>query len=441
MSEHIDRATLVAYVDGDQDIDRASIIRHVFSCVRCRKRMDGIQQMLFLMRNEDVLTFVAENAAGGNDDDLREHLVAMEHMERREAEEADNVFRDLLGRPIEAWDLLAAADASYRSTGLVRRVIAAAEAELDRKPQRALQLIQFAERWSRGENSTSRLLLGDLWKQRANALRQLMRYTEALSAAEIAETFYASVPDTEFDIGQARITSAVTLTKMNRYADALRALDRADELLTPFGETVPAAKSALLRAGIFFQQGNIDAAERGWRDVQSVLERLDDKIELARVKANLAECHRVRGAFDDAMRGAQDAIRAYDALGMQAERIRPEWTIANVHIGRGDNDLGLEGLIAAAGAFATRGMIGDEAFVKLDIVEELLRREEWARARALARELVDLFTRAGVTVASVDALSALREAVEREHATVSLVRYVRDFVAIDDPSRPFVPPS
>jgi tetratricopeptide (TPR) repeat protein len=440
VSEHIDRTTLVAYVDGDQTLDREAIIRHVFACQRCRERMDDIQQLLFLVRDRDVLTFIAED----NDRDaaaLREDLVATEAMERREAAEAELIFRDLSGRPIDTWDILAAADVSYRSTALARRIISAAESELDRRPQRALQLSEFAERWLRGDTSLSRLLLGEAWKQRGNALRQLMRYKEALTAAEIAETFYSSVTNTEFDIGQTRITVAVTYTKMNRYADALRALDRADDLLVPFGETVAASKSALLRAGIHFQRGDIDAAEQGWRAIQPVLERLGDKVELARVKANLAECYRVRGAFDLALSNATDAIQDYDALSMDAERIRAQWTIANVRIGRGDYDAGLAELEAAATAFAAVGMLGDEAFVKMDIVEELLRRKESARAHALAYELVDLFTRAGVTVASVEALNALRDAVEHEDATASFVRYVRDYVAVDDPNRPFTPPS
>jgi hypothetical protein len=201
VSEHIDRTTLVAYVDGDQTLDREAIIRHVFACQRCRERMDDIQQLLFLVRDRDVLTFIAED----NDRDaaaLREDLVATEAMERREAAEAELIFRDLSGRPIDTWDILAAADVSYRSTALARRIISAAESELDRRPQRALQLSEFAERWLRGDTSLSRLLLGEAWKQRGNALRQLMRYKEALTAAEIAETFYSSVTNTEFDIGQ-----------------------------------------------------------------------------------------------------------------------------------------------------------------------------------------------------------------------------------------------
>ena len=86
-------------------------------------------------------------------------------------------------------------------------------------------------------------------------------------------------------------------------------------------------------------------------------------------------------------------------------------------------------------------MLADAAFVKLDITEELVRRRHWAEAIVIAGDLVTFFERAGVASASMAALHYLRSAVEMEHATTALVRYVRDFVTVDDTSRAFVPPA
>lgn len=58
----------------------------------------------------------------------------------------------------------------------------------------------------------------------------------------------------------------------------------------------------------------------------------------------------------------------------------------------------------------------------------------------LARSLVTLFTAAGVTLASVNALDFLRRAVENREATAATVRYIRDYVASDNPKRAFQPP-
>jgi hypothetical protein len=48
--------------------------------------------------------------------------------------------------------------------------------------------------------------------------------------------------------------------------------------------------------------------------------------------------------------------------------------------------------------------------------------------------------RAGVTIASVQALDYLRQSVIHCLATIDVVQYVRNYVAADDPARPFAPP-
>ena len=80
-------------------------------------------------------------------------------------------------------------------------------------------------------------------------------------------------------------------------------------------------------------------------------------------------------------------------------------------------------------------------FVKLDICEELLRREEWETAEAAARELAELFTGAGVPVASAQTIDYLRRAAERREATAETVRYVRTYVQAGETAPPFAPPA
>lgn len=76
--------------------------------------------------------------------------------------------------------------------------------------------------------------------------------------------------------------------------------------------------------------------------------------------------------------------------------------------------------------------------MKLDTVEELLPQQEWEVAALIAHDVVEIFTVAEMTAASV--VSYLREAVEHESASLPLVKYVREFVAADDPTRVLQPP-
>lgn len=51
-----------------------------------------------------------------------------------------------------------------------------------------------------------------------------------------------------------------------------------------------------------------------------------------------------------------------------------------------------------------------------------------------------MFTDAGVTLASVNALHYLRTAVENREASAEMVRYVKNYVTADNPRQPFEPP-
>jgi hypothetical protein len=74
----------------------------------------------------------------------------------------------------------------------------------------------------------------------------------------------------------------------------------------------------------------------------------------------------------------------------------------------------------------------------LDIVEDLLRRENYGRAAALARDLVTTFARARAQLSVVKALTYLREATDSRRATPQLVRAVRHVLI--HPGQPFAPP-
>jgi hypothetical protein len=147
------------------------------------------------------------------------------------------------------------------------------------------------------------------------------------------------------------------------------------------------------------------------------------------------------GVYDQAMADAQRSVVRYRELHMEMESIRSEWTIGMVHLARGESEIGLGVLENAAAAFETLSMSGDAGFVKLDICEEFLRREEWNEAEVTARGLASLFVAARVTTASAKALDFLRRSVENRQATAETVRYVREYVTADDPARRFDPPS
>lgn len=440
MSEHPDRTTLAKYIEGEPLADRLAIAAHLADCAGCRSAVDALEETFRL--HDNVLDFLESRR------NLRERpleqfdIMATRQRMGAETARAESFFGELMRLPIEEWPSAFEENPHQCTEAMVLRLLTEVEIEVKRRPQHALLLINVAEIVTRSLDIPAiHVCAGDCWKQRANALRHLGRYADSLEAADLAAAFYRLLPVGDFEIGQALYTRAITLFKMTHYDEALSVLEAAKELLREFGDTMPLAKTLLLEAAIRFEQGEIDWAEKTWLDVVPMLERFDDRIELARVRANLAECSLKRGRPASALAQAQAAATGFAELQMDAERIRSEWTVAAILRALGEHDRALEVLYSAASAFRALGMTSDAGFVKLDITEELLRRNEWSEAANIARELAGLFTAAGVTLASVTALSYLRTAVEGERATPALVRYVREYVSADDPGRTFSAPS
>ncbi|HEV8433391.1 MAG TPA: zf-HC2 domain-containing protein [Thermoanaerobaculia bacterium] len=438
MTKHLASETLGAYLDGDA-ADRAAIEKHLLGCLPCRAALEEVRKRVDLLGDPGVWTFLESGEAAEEDprvDDLARAIARV----TQAAADADAFYAQLARWQEAHWLTVIERNPQQITPQLIERFIHATMPELDRDPEHVLRLLAIAESIAEKlSDAECRLGLGHVWKQRSNALRQLARYGEAVDAAMRAEQLYVSVPNADFDVGQAQYTVAVALFKMTRYADALAALLRARGTLEDFGASAPLAKTMMLEALIRIEQGDIAPARETLRRLLPIEERLGQPLDAARVRANLAECNLRLGDLDHAIAEAEAAVAAYRALGNTVEEWRAEWTLAMIRLARGDKRA-LARLYEVAAVFERLAMVGDAGFVKLDIVEELLRQGAWAAAARIARDLATLFTAAGVTIASVYAVTFLREAVEKGAASAATVQYVRAFVAADDPSRAFEPP-
>lgn len=437
--QHLSRWELLAFIEGTVDsADNDVMWTHVADCRKCTDLFDEL--LAFSVSETAVLEHVQDDDAGS---DLSRMLRSLEEDGRRierEAHAADALFAQLVQHPVDTWQAMIGAHPQDCTSALVQRLVDAAG--LEQKPEHALALLGVAETVAFTlDHATSLRSRGHVFRQRSNAFRRLARYEEAIDAAIVAERLYAEFqqPDTPYEIAQARYAVAITLFEMTRNEAALSAATQARELLREYGMTAPLAKVMMLEALIRAEQGDVANARETLRTLLPIEEQLGQTAEVGRVRFNLAECNLRLGDLDAAMHDARAAMETFRALGNVAEETRGEWTVAMIRLARGEREA-IDRLYEVAAVYKGLGMPGEAGFVNLDVTAELLEREEWAEAEVLARELVTLFTGAGVTLASVNALHYLRIAVTSHEATAETVRYVRSYVAADDPKRPFEPP-
>lgn len=415
MNNHPSDEAILHHIEAADEATAA----HLQACDTCRAVSDDFVRIINVLRDS--------RAWASADEELRTRILTACEQPRA------------LGTT--AWAMYLSQHPEDRQSAVAHAIIKDAQHALGRDPARALGLLDLAETVASDvTDADARVVLGDIWKHRSNALRHLGRYQEALEAAQLAESFYDSLPAGTFDVGQALYTRAATLFKMTEYTEAIAVLARAAAILSPYGPTLPLAKTIILAGAIRTEHGDLTGAREHYQHVLPLLARLGDQTEQARVLANLAECELRMGHYDNALTRAEEAIERYRTLGMDAEITRTTWTIGMIHLARGNTDDGIEVLTRAAADFAHRAMHADAGFVMLDVCEARIEHDEWEEAERTARELASLFTRAKVPLASARAIGALREAVLRREATPASVHSVREMLGAADAPGYAAPP-
>jgi len=438
---HLTTADLLAYINDNQDaVDAAAVAVAVASCTTCAARLRELQDFERLVASE--VPTAAVDVPSGQPPRIMEVLRDADRV-AREKRSAGRDFNALIGEPVETWPAYLAAHPNAATEGLVRRVMEAAIEELDRNPKYALELLVAADSIAYGIDDKQGQFEchSEVWKNRANALRMLGRYEEALNATVTAERFAEEVRTGAFMRAQIIYTRGTVLFKMGRFAETIKAAREASNRFAEYRDVKRVIHARNLEAIALTEQGEITEGLRVYLLIARQLQQFDDPQMKARVTENIAVSHRRLGNYAEARAYAVAAQERYRELKADSEIIRVEWTLGLIDLLVGATGIGLARLRGAAAAFEARGMLADAGFVKLDLTEELLRLEEWDEAGVMAGAAAETFAGAGAKLHLSTALSFLREAVRRRSATLELVRYVREYVTADEEGRSFEPPS
>jgi len=438
---HYTTKDLLEYLDENEDsVKVAAVETGVASCVSCTGRLRELRAFLCSVAAPETWREVA------TPDSERPRIVdILADTDRTDDEKfsAEHNFAVLLSRPVQTWPAYFVAHAEAATESLMRLIIDAAIAELDRRPSYALMLLDAADSIAPRVNDPTGQIecRSEIWKNRANALRILGRYDEALSATVTAERFADEIATGGFMLAQIIYTRGTVLFKMGRFAETIQTARDASQRFAEYGDVKRVIHARNLEAIAHTEQGETAEGLRVYLLIAEQLQRVDDPQMVASVTKNISVCHSRLGNYGEAITYSYAAQRLYRALGSESEIIRTEWTLGAIDLLVGDTQRGLARLRGAAAAFEALGMLADAGFVKLSLTEELLRLEEWDEAGAMAGEAAETFASAGAKLHLSTALSFLREAVQGRSATPELVRYVREYVTADEEGRSFEPPS
>jgi tetratricopeptide (TPR) repeat protein len=359
----------------------------------------------------------------------------------------ETVAGDLADAEWEAWLAGIRTTAGAATEASTRELVDAASPLINRQPARAEQLyaaaIALTERLAGSPPPLVAALRGCAEKGRANALRMLGRYHEAMQVLIDAEQHFLDARYCAVEIGEVRYTRAGILFKMEKWPEAQAAAMQARRIFEEERNRTRALHAQLIEGCILVERGELERGRALLVSLRKVLEGKRHRGTLACVYMNLSSCDRRRREPAIARHWLHRAVQLFRQLGMASELVRARWCGAQLTIDEGDRARGMRELRAAMRDFERLLMPTDAGFVALDLLEEITRDPSAAKeAENLARSLAELFVAAGANVSSAKAIAYLRDTAIARKADAPLVAYVRRYVhqADVDPDRPFQPP-
>ena len=292
--------------------------------------------------------------------------------------------------------------------------------------------------FGRYEDEAVRGALGLAQKERANALRVLGRYTEALSATRGARSVVQQGAAADFDLAVLDYVDATIYREIGQLEDALTALDRCTPVFEEYGEKRRAVHAMVVRGAILFSAGRLREARELYRELLANVQDLDDTATEARIWTNLAGISNALGELDEASVALVHARAGWERLGARVEKLRADWSLANLLGRRGDFTGSEARLRVVVDEFSSMEMTEDVTLAGLDLAEVLIIQEKFDEAhRVLERAASEIALRPTPTRRKL--LASMQELITLKPTDVLSVQMIRrDFSSVMPAAGPAV---
>jgi tetratricopeptide (TPR) repeat protein len=390
-------------------------LAHLAECAACRLRFTG-----------NVVTFDA--AARRNREE--EFTATAARLERERDGAGDVVSRYLRDTPVEEWPRLAEMP-ELRNNAALEQMSDEVRRRLDRNNIDALAVANLATSIAESlhPHSYPSVLLAQLrataWRDRANALRSIARYEEAMQSIDRAESILEEFASLSYDRAIVQLIKGMTFAQTGVFDEAHAILSQCRQVFRDHNDMLRLQQAGLAEANALYEATLFDDARRVYEDL------LGDAADIelrARIHNNLGYCTTQLGDYIQANIHFSEAVAKFTDLGFNAEVPRTERGAGLVLIARGQTASGLAHLRNARRNFTAAGMIEEAALCALNMAAVLVERGDTAEARSLMQNVADEFAAAGLHEHAIAAVVRLRDAIDMDDATAEAVRTVHALI-------------
>lgn len=440
IDRHYDDDSFLQYLEGQlSDMDEDRLELHMTRCHACSTLFSSYREFTAAL-NDPSLWQQEQMSVSSNESNTKKavgfvQLLALGQRTQEEQEDAKQLLPLLLDSgDCEIWKIRAATTSQLRTLGIVRALCEESKTTRSQKPARALELAvlatEIADQLSPDTypQPTLNQIRGAAWKERANALRYLGLYSEALADLEVASSHFSQNMVSEFDLATIDYVRATILRETHRESEALSLARKSAEVFSQYGNKQRFIHARLLEGAIHFHAGNYAEAKAVWIPLLKLAREENDLATLGSMFNNVGQCELQLGDPDSAGGYFLQALHVYDDQHMLVEKNRTRWGLGRMLVANGRLSEGLGMLRQAGRDFESLQMRTDSALVSLEVVEVLLANQQLEDVPALCRQLIDNFTSAGLTANANTALAYLREAMTTGSITPKIVRHVRNYL-------------
>jgi tetratricopeptide (TPR) repeat protein len=425
---HPDGAVLSAFsLDAKSVIDREAVAAHVEGCPVCQEGLAVYRELDGALRHSETWAHVATLQSPG---DRFTQLQAVRKRVQAEDDEARRILKPLLDSPLRFKSATLEKKPRCHTAGMVRMLCAAANERHESRPKFSLQLTvtacAIAKALPDTKESGRRLSMALALRERANALRYLGQFTEALQALEYAERFLDATPAADpFDLAVLWLCRATVFMKSDRLSEGVIVAREAARIFQEYGDSDRQLAAAMVEASCLMFAGHPRDAVDAYEHVIPLARKLGNTRLLASALQNSGLARVDLGDLDRAECCYAEALVLYDELELPTEKARTMWSLASVAVARGEMEDGAAGLDASRKELTRLGMTNDAAQATLEWAEVRLALQTIEGVAEACRKIVVVFSSEGMQQHAKEALAVLHETLARGTATPDLVRSVR----------------